>query len=232
MAKRNFKTAPWWGVELHSIGQENMPVLVIDNFFPNPEILIEDVKTKTFKANAPYYPGIRAKVPGAYFRPLMNGLSDALVSIFRYNKGLEIQECHYSLTTTPPEDLSFMQRLPHVDGGNDMKLALLHYLCGDEHGGTGFYKQLSTGFETVSAARFKAYEKAVISDHDRLGEPDAGYFSETDHRFEQIYKVNAKFNRAVLYFGLNLHSVLIGQKALTSEPMTGRLTINTFLTPI
>jgi len=226
------EAAPWWDAQLDFIGIDKMPIVIIDNFFPNPQILLDDASRKTFTANAPYFPGIRAAIPGAYFKLLMQGLSDILRNVFQYKSGLEVQEAHYSLTITPADALNMVQRLPHVDGGNDMKIALLHYLCGGEHGGTGFYRQLSTGFETVSTARFKAYEKAVRADHDKLGEPRAEYFRGSDERFEQIYKVEAKFNRAALYFGLNLHSVLIGTAPLTPETQTGRLTVNSFMSPI
>ena len=224
--------APWWDAKLDLIGEEKMPIVMIDNFFPEPDILLQDAAAKDFQANAPYFPGIRAAILGAYFKPLMPGLSFLLKNVFQYASGIEVQEAHYSLTTTPPENLSMMQRLPHVDGGNDMKLALLHYLCGNEHGGTAFYKQVSTNYETVSAARFESFKAAVISDHERLGEPAAAYFNASDDRFEQIYKIEAKFNQAILYFGLNLHSVLVGEKALTPDPRTGRLTVNSFFTPL
>ena len=208
-----------------------MPLVLIDNFFPDPTVLVKDAQRRNFTANAPYFPGIRAAVPGAYFKPIMGGLSDVLLNVFNYKKGIDVQECQYSLTTTAGKDLHMVQRIPHVDGGNDMKIALLHYLCGHEHGGTAFYRQCRTGFETVPNERFPEFEKAVITDHEIIGAPKAAYFNKTDRRFEQFYRVDAKFNRAVLYFSCNLHSLLIGTQPLTSDPKTGRLTINTFLQP-
>lgn len=155
-----------------------------------------------------------------------------MANIFQYKSGTELQEAHYSLTTTAPEQLHMVQRLPHIDGGNDMKLALLHYLCGAEHGGTSFYKQRRTGFETVSNLRFEAYKSAVKQDHETYNPPVAEYYNEPDERFDKIHFVEAKFNRAIIYFGLNLHAVNIGQKALTTDPITGRLTANSFFNPI
>jgi len=203
------EAAPWWDAKLDFIGTEKMPLVLIENFFPEPQALMEDAQKRKFTANAPYFPGIRAAIPNAYFTPLQRGLSYLLSNIFQYKSGLELQEAHYSLTTTPASDLKLMQRLPHVDGGNDMKLALLHYLCGSEHGGTSFYKQIRTGFETISRQRFNEYEAAVVRHH-----------------------VEAKFNRAVMYFGLNLHAITIGKKPLSNEPMSGRLTINSFFNPL
>jgi len=229
---RHVKDAPWWEVSVKNIGREERPFVIIENFFPNPEILTQDARRKTFTANAPYYPGVRAAVPGAYFRPIMKGLSDILVNIFGYGTGVDMQECHYSLVTTQGPNLNTVQRLPHIDGGHDGKVALLHYLCDKDHGGTGFYRQCRTGFETVPNVKFPEYKRAVEQDHKAYGPPDAAYFSGSSDRFEEIAKIDANFNRAVLYFGVNLHSVLPGKKSLTSDPQTGRLTVNSFFSPL
>ena len=226
------ETAPWWDVKLDFIGKEKMPFVLIDNFFPDPTVLVKDAQSRTFTANAPYFPGIRAAVPGGYFKPVMQGLSYLISNVFQYTSGLELQEAHYSLTTTPPSDLKLMQRLPHIDGGNDMKLALLHYLCGPEHGGTSFYRQKRTNFETVSQHRFNAYKLAVERDQSEYGPPTATYYQGSSKRFDNIYNIEAEFNRAVIYFGLNLHAVTIGEKVLTDNPATGRLTINSFFNPL
>ncbi|MBL4854505.1 MAG: hypothetical protein JKY25_09740 [Robiginitomaculum sp.] len=232
MTNQTLKAAPWWQVDIRKIGEESSPLVVIDNFFPTPEVLTQDASHKTFTANAPYFPGVRAAVPSAYFKPLVNGLSHILANTFGYGAGVNLQECHYSIVTTPGKDLNMMQRLPHIDGDDDRKVALLHYLCDKDHGGTAFYKQCRTGYETVSNARYPAYKQAVEVDHKNLGPPEATYFSNSDARFEQIAKIDAKFNRAVLYFGVNLHSILVGSKPLASEPQNGRLTINSFLSPL
>ena len=232
MQELKVETAPWWEVKLDFIGTERMPLVLIDNFYPEPQILIEDAGKRKLTANAPYFPGIRAAIPNAYFTPLQEGLSYLLSNIFQYKSGLELQEAHYSLTTTPASELKLMQCLPHVDGGNDMKLALLHYLCGSEHGGTSFYKQIRTGFETVSRQRFEEYEAAVMHDHSEYGPPAAVYFKGSDKRFEEIHHVEAKFNRAVMYFGLNLHAITIGESPLSNNPISGRLTINSFFNPL
>ena len=198
----------------------------------SPSILIQDASQKNFTANAPYYPGIRSATPKAYFKPIMSALSDVLVNIFGYVRGVDLQECHYSLVTTRDKDLSMIQRLPHIDGGNDYKVALLHYLCGPEHGGTAFYHQLRTGFESVKNNQFETYKKAVEQDHEKLGPPKPKYFSGNDKRFKQIDKVEAKFNRAILYYGTQLHSIILGTAPLTTEVESGRLTINSFFSPI
>ena len=72
-----------------------------------------------------------------------------------------VLETYFSIVTTPPEALAPIQRLPHVDGLEPDRIAILVYLSGAEQGGTAFYRQRSTGFETVNAARFPAFEAAL-----------------------------------------------------------------------
>ena len=194
-----FKDAPWWKAHITPIGQDKTPLIIIDNFFRQPDILLEDAAQKSFTANARYYPGVRAPVPQAYFTPLINALSDALANVFGYQKGVDLQECNYSLVTTSGRDLNMVQRLPHIDGGNDRKVSLLHYLCGAEHGGTAFYKQCSTGFESVPNYRFEKYKTAVEADHIAIGAPAATYFNESDERFKKIKHVDAKYNLSLIH---------------------------------
>jgi len=218
---------PWWKLNFQIIGTEKQPLLIIDNFVQNPDKLIDIADAEDFNINPPYYPGVRAQVPQDYIALILSGLSDILTHIFDYKGGAKLQECFFSKVTTPPEDLNFVQRLPHVDGGLDGKVALLHYLSGQELGGTAFYRQKRTGFETVPNARFEAYKKAVEEDHFEIGPPDAKYYDGSDSRFEKIFEVEAKVNRAILYFGKNLHAINISKP----HDQFDRLTVNTFFNP-
>jgi len=219
---------PWWQLNFQIIGAEKQPLLIIDNFVKNPETLIAAANSVNFSANAPYYPGIRAQAPRDYITLMQSGLADILNRIFDYRRGAKIQECFFSKVTTAPEDLNFVQRIPHVDGGDDGKVALLHYLSGKEHGGTAFYRQKRTGFETVPNSRFDSFKKAIEQDHAQIGPPDAKYYDGTDGRFEKIFEIEAKMNRAIIYFGKNLHSINISRP----HEGTDRLTVNTFINPV
>ncbi len=235
MAEINFDAAPHWKATLQHIGTENNSVLLIDNFFSTPDILVQHACTKSFVRNAPYYPGIRAAVPAPYLRELRQPLSQVLVEVFDYGQGVSLQECYYSLVTTPGEDLNTVQSLPHIDGGDDNKVALLHYLCDEAqgHGGTAFYRQRRTSFESVPNDKFPAYKAALEADVAEFGMPEAGYYFESDEKFERIAYIPAKYNRAIAYRGVNLHAVHIGPDfQFSANPAKGRLTVNTFLNPL
>ncbi|MBL4871720.1 MAG: hypothetical protein JKX72_12295 [Robiginitomaculum sp.] len=222
-----------WRTKRRSIGREGNTVLVIDNFFPDPDILMKDASVRSYSALAPYYPGIRAKVPGKYIHMLEPALTKVLATAFGFNDGFNLKECFYSLLTTQVKDLKLIQSLPHVDGGNDKRVALLHYLCDESFGGTSFYRHRRTGFESVPNDRFPTYKAALEKDVEIFGRPKQQYFSGDDEKFERIGHVEAKFNRAVIYFGRNLHAIDIGKDfTFNQRPTEGRLTINSFLDPV
>jgi len=225
-------SARWWQAQKVLIGREGRPLVIIDNFHPLPTVCVDDADRRSFRPVARHYPGIRAPVPKPYFAPVRRGLSDILIHHFDYRGGVSVQECFYSLLTTPPAQLNYIQRLPHVDGGDDRKVAILHYLCYEHHGGTAFFRQRRTGFETVPNDRFAAYKQGVEADHDSLGAPTPQYYTRNDRRFDRIRTVKARYNRAILYFGSNLHTILPGtEDSFSDDPRIGRLTVNTFVHP-
>ncbi len=233
MSNITFHSAPQWQAELKHIGNEKNAVLIIDNFFPEPDILVQDASAKSFAANAPYYPGVRAAVPGRYLYTMMPALSEVLMKVFGFKTGAKPQECYYSLVTKAIKDLNTVQSLPHIDGGDDGKVALLHYLCDKTYGGTSFYRQIRTGYESVPDKKFGKYKTAVEADVKEFGMPKTGYFCESDDKFERIAQVTAKYNRAVIYLGFNLHAIDISPDfKFSSSPTEGRLTITSFLDPL
>lgn len=222
-----------WVAELIRMGIENKPLLIIDNFAPDPLKLKRDATNLSFSRLNPHYPGVRAPVPSEYLSTQLPPLLPWLKDVFGYRSAPRVTECYYSITTTKPAALKPLQCLPHFDGGGDDKIALLHYLCPTESGGTAFYRHRTTGFETVTDERYYGfYVPALTRDAETHGMPPQQYFREDTAMFERIATCNAAFNRAVVYFGANLHSIDVPENySFDPSPVTGRLTINTFLLP-
>ena len=136
----------------------------------------------------------------------------------------------YSLVTTPPDELTPIQRLPHFDGVEPERLALLHFLGGAQGSGTAFYRHRATGFETVTAARLADYERTLENEVHGHGVPDAAYIAGDTDIFEEIGLFEGRYNRALLYPSNALHCARIPTDLnLSGDPATGRLTVNTFL---
>src|SRR5688500_5133005 len=110
------------------IGREQAPLVSIDNLIADPDDLVNLAASKFFGEVATYYPGVRAKVPLAYQRFIIDQLRGVLDDYFELNGAtLRFTACHFSLLTTPPEKLSYLQRIPHVDSLARNELAFIHY---------------------------------------------------------------------------------------------------------
>lgn len=221
-------------IRVETLPGSDQPVLVLDAAHPAPAQLIEAAAGGPgFKAIAPHYPGVRAPVPRGYLDTVMPALGPHLRDVFGLKTGVRLQECYFSLSTTPAERLKPMQRLPHIDGVDPDKVAVLHYLCGASHGGTSFYRHRATGLQTIHDPQFQPYRSAVYADVERLGQPGPAYPAGSDEMYERIAFYEAVFNQIIVYRGCNLHALSLGPSAdsLSPDPRRGRLTVNTFLGP-
>jgi Family of unknown function (DUF6445) len=210
-------------------GDEAQPVVVIDEFAADPQSLIDDAGFLGFAERGIHYPGIRAEVHAALVRRLIFGLETIISEVFS-NERFEVLEAWYSLVTKGPDALTPIQRLPHFDGVEPDRLALLLYLGQEEKGGTAFYRHRSTGFESIDTPRFEPFKMALEADIARHGAPGPGYIAGDTALYERIAFHQAKFNRAILYRGNTLHCADIpADLTLSPDPAVGRLTVNIFL---
>lgn len=220
-----------WKITAHTKGSEREPVVLIDNFFIDPAMLVAEAAALSYSPMAAYYPGVRAPAPASTRAHVIESLLPIFHRFFGIREAVQVQALVYSLVTTPAAALTPIQRLPHYDGTEANRLALVLYLCDGTHGGTSFYRHRSTGFETVSTERYATFDTALQRDVAHHGLPPAEYIVENTPLFERIFGSPAVFNRALIYRGRNLHSADIGKyAALDSDPRHGRLTLNGFLT--
>ena len=216
--------------KVYTFGNEAEPVVVIDHFSSDAGALLSAAKTASYGPAGRHYPGERAPAPADYLKARGELLGAVLGDVFGFRRGADLIECNYSVVTTPPHALTPIQRLPHFDGADTGKLALLHYLCPAEAGGTAFYRHRATGFETISAGRLAAYDGALRAEIAEAGLPPAAYFAGSSAQFERIGEVGAAFNRMVIYRGITLHSGDILQPERIGQGIeTARITLNTFL---
>jgi len=218
-----------------SIGKEQSPLLVVDNFVPEPQSLVDFAASQKFLANSPYYPGIRAAAPQAYQHFMLHSLQDSLIDYFELPATqLGFSVCHLSLVTTPPTQLKLLQRIPHFDTTAKHALAAVHYLFQGDQGGTAFYRHRKTGFETIDESRTLAYYRSLESENNGPDLPKVsdGYIQGDTPLFEQIHQQQGVFNRLIVYRRHLLHSgVITKDTSLSADPRLGRLTISSFIDP-
>jgi hypothetical protein len=228
---REFRLNAEAHVQVYVIGNECLPVVVVDNFLENPADLVEDASNSHFQpVTENLYPGIRSPVPTAYLNLVCEYLSTLTVFGLNHLKIGPHSRGDYSLITVRPEQLQMMQCLPHFDSKNPKQLAALHYLCSPEQGGTAFYCHRSTGFESMSGDRAQIYESTLKAELKKAGRLERNYFLGTSEFFEEIGVVGASFNRLVVYRSAMLHSGAIPREFnFSADPRVGRLTANVFV---
>lgn len=232
--KHKFLINKNFDLSIHHVGQERRIVAVIDNFLIEPMLLhkaaIENASFKEHIESGNYYPGIRAAIPPEYSVAVSDGLKDFFSEVFDIpvNRKARMTSC-YSLTTTKPESLSVLQRLPHFDSFDSDFFAVLHYLCDEDCGGTAFFRHQRTGFESLDRERMKEYWP-IVEQELQHGEPRAAYADGEIKYYEKTAEFSARYNRLLIYRGKMLHAGIVkGEKGLSENPAVGRLTANTFV---
>jgi hypothetical protein len=213
-------------------GTEQQPVIVIDDYLDDPEGCVDlAANGQKFAPLGPYYPGIRSVFPETHVQGLISPLDELLSRVFHYREPAHLRECSFSLVTTKPSDLMPIQRLPHFDSLEYGRVAALLFLGKSApNGGTAFYRQISTGFETVDAGRYPQFAQALTRDVELHGLPQQDYIEDQNPMYETIAVHEGKFNRMLVYASSTLHSGRIPRDfAFDPDPRKGRLTVNAFL---
>lgn len=214
-----------------ALGAEGAPLLVIDQLLAEPERLVEAAARTEFADQGSMFPGLRAPAPESYRRLLERTLNPLLQETFGLQPGRFVfPMCHYSLVTLQPQQLSSLQRVPHVDSVDGDGLATVHYLFHGDWGGTAFYRHRRSGFEFIDASRGDTYFQCLEQEsrlRDAIGE---GYIDDHTALFERIAKVDGVFNRMVVYRRNSLHSGSIDNARIPpADAVRGRLSINSFI---
>ncbi|HEV7607621.1 MAG TPA: DUF6445 family protein [Steroidobacteraceae bacterium] len=223
-----FNVNPARRVSVVSVGHERLPVISIDAFSLDPAALIAVATEAVFIDVGSVYPGVRAPVPQSYIDAMLSAVAPLIEQAFGAPPELELDLCAFSMVTTLPARLRTIQRIPHFDGPDTERIAFLHYLCAPYQGGTSFYRHRATGLESVTRERVEEYRNTVVAELKSESQAE-GYVADDTRFFERVHRVEAAFNRLIIYKGNALHSGDINERTVLSEdPRKGRLTVNGF----
>ncbi|MBV1908852.1 MAG: hypothetical protein KUG78_05985 [Kangiellaceae bacterium] len=225
-------THPELSIKKLCIGAEESPLLVVDNFVNEVDDLINFATQLKFEANSNFYPGIRAEASLAYQQFVLENLQQTLLEFFQLKANkLKFALSHYSLVTSTPSQLHLLQRIPHFDSLDSDGLAAVHYLFKGDLGGTSFYKHRDTQFESVNESRRQEYFESMKRNGSN-NMPSAEYINGDTVLYERISKQQGIFNRIIIYRRNVLHSGSISKEFVPDDnPLTGRLSINSFIDP-
>jgi hypothetical protein len=229
MTSYDFTLNPRPAARLSRLGREGEPLLCLDRLMRQPQALIDyaAAETRFAPVHGPDggYPGIRAPAPLDYVEAVVRALDPVVRDAFQLGAvRLGRAECNFSLVTLAPDALAPSQRVPHIDTTDPLQFAFLHYLCGSEQGGTGFYRHRATGYEAITPEREPHYQAVRATEP----APAPGYIHGDTPEFERIGAADAAFDRLLVYRSRQLHSGLVAGTG-SSDPRKGRLTANIFL---
>ena len=229
-----FDLNPKLSVSVGRVGPENEPVLIVEDLLREPQALVEyaasEVRFEPAWTEHGGYPGLRAPAPLNYVETLARALAPAIERAWGLREvTLARADCWLSLVTLPPERLTPLQRIPHIDTVDPLRFALLHYLCPPGSGGTAFYRHRATGLQTLAADREADYLVARDRELETLPLPP-GYLLGDSAAYERTALVEDRFNRLVIYRSRHLHCAQIPEGfGFSADPREGRLTANVFL---
>jgi Family of unknown function (DUF6445) len=224
----NFRANPAFSAATVLVGAEALPVVCIENFSLDPTMLVTLATEAAFIDVGSRYPGVRAPAPQAYVDALLTATQDLIAQAFGAPPADDLDMCAFSMVTTAPARLRAIQRIPHFDGPDESRIAFLHYLCAPSQGGTSFYRHRATGLAQVTPAHVESYRDSVVREL-KTDSPAQDYVLDDTLFFERIHRIDAAFNRLIIYKGNALHSGDINERTVLSEdPRLGRLTINGF----
>lgn len=215
-------------VRLRKVGTEQQPLLIIDDVLADPLAMVDAARAADFyRPPHTNYPGLNANLPEAYYRTVVTALRGPIEAAFGVKASAVLKFFgFFALATTPAERATPAQTLPHLDGPDPTRLAMVHYFCPEGFGGTGFFRHGATGFESVDATRTNTYAAALEAE---LAQQRTSFAGPDTSGYDLIDVAEPVFNRLILYRGHVLHAGLLGQGGGAADPATGRLTANGFI---
>lgn len=230
----DFSINPDLTLEVIYIGNEQEPVIIVDNLLRHPECVIQYAESghPFQKEVKDFYPGIRKPFAPVYAENVYRYLMETMWTVFSSKPTINIKllSSVLSLTTNVPKDLRPIQSVPHFDSFLRNNVASVHYLCDSTFGGTSFYRHRQTGFETMDSQRIHEYAPMLKQQVMQTNQATFDYINGDTEIFARTASIDAKFNRAIFYRSNILHSGNIQTSTgLSDNPRTGRLTANTLI---
>jgi hypothetical protein len=215
-------------IRLRHVGQERQPLLIVDDVLADPWAMVDAARAAEFyRPPHTNYPGLNASLPEAYYRTIVTALRGPIEAAFGVSASAVLKFFgFFALATTSIEAASPVQMIPHLDAPDPRRLAMVHYFCQGEFGGTGFFRHAATGFESVDATRQDAYAAAIEAE---LVQERRAFASADTPGYALIDQAEAVFNRLIVYRGHVLHAGLLGRGGGAADPASGRLTANGFI---
>jgi hypothetical protein len=208
--------------------------VVVDDALANPQGVRDWAASQRYEPPAGYpYPGHVCEVPAEMNSRFADFFSLHVRRHLGVRRALSLS-VRLSVIDTPPRQLAPIQWMCHRDrlaaqDSDTLFAAGVLYLFDDPAlGGTSFYTPRQSTAETDALVA----DSQILNAHEfsrRYG-LQPGYMAGSNAFFERTAQIPAAWNRLIFYDGSQFHSADVEPSRLVSDPLHGRLTLNSFLT--
>jgi hypothetical protein len=215
------------------VGECPIVVTVADNVLLRQRQLAEFGQGLAFvEDDTNLYPGVRARVPAEFSRPLHAWLTRTLHHTGVLEEGCSVyaDDSFFSIVNKRRANLQPLQRIPHYDSADPRVFAAVIYLFDRASSGTSFYRHRATGYERIGGDNAGNYKIALNRNLKQFGPPAREYTNGSNALFERTHSVDSAFNRIVIYSGNVLHAADIDGRLFSGNDIgQWRLTISSLI---
>ena len=210
--------------------------IVVDDALKDPEQLVRYAAAHrdAFRPSAATaYPGVCLAAPADLTTDLAGYFALQVRRRFDARRLVNLN-CLLSMVTLAPAALRPPQWLCHgdvltLDPRLSIQASVLYLFKDESLGGTSFYSSTRSPQET--ARMFDDAEQLSPAAFTQRYAITPGYMIGSNAYFRHVGRIAARWNRLIFYDGQVLHSGdIAAPEKLSSDPLTGRLTLNGFFT--
>jgi len=201
------------------------PVLIIDDFYAEPDKVRTAALAGHYDSSLAYYPGMHSRIKPEDLYPTLDTLSQLLSMMGDFNCTRKDFSSDFSIVTTPAKEMLANQKHPHIDPS---PLAGIAYLNPDYEIGTSMFRNIPLDLAIVTTEDDHKRYAEWIEQNSEQYEPET-YAISDDKVWQHIYTIEGRYNRLVMYPGNQFHSIAMKDVAANPTMATARLTQRFFV---
>lgn len=183
-----------------------VPVLIIDDFYADPDAVRAQALQARYDLSMAQYPGRHAPLDrnSVELNEVLQTLARTATALGDRSYRAADFVSDFSIVTTRPGDLLAVQKHPHIDP--TPVLGLVYLTPGSVEGTCFFHNEMLGTHAVVTEQQMTAYGQFIDQYSKKLAPP--GYtFDEHHPAWKKFYTIEPVFNRFVFYPGNVFHSI-------------------------
>lgn len=190
------------GVRVETV-QNELPILIVDDFYADPDVVRADALNARFDQSIAFYPGRHAVIDGPALQAVIGHICRILNAVGDVGYRQDAFSSDFSIVTTRPSDMLGGQKHPHIDPTPILGLV---YLNPANPVGTSFWENIVTGTRCIRTPQETTRHNEVMANEGKQHEPD-GYIASSSPLWRKYHTIEGRYNRLVFYPGNFFHSI-------------------------